>query len=202
MAVLNMVGTLGTLFDVVRTHTLSPKTTTTGNDDWQFTNHTLDGHLAIHRTCGDLRLASPLYRMWKPTVKDHFYTIDPTEYDRAAKQFGYTKEGITGYVFRNAPAGTAPLFRLWNPRTSDHLYTMSVAERDWVVGHQGYSSEGTVGHIYPTKSKLTCMLSKPLYRVFNTAVNDHFYTASSEERIRSIVKYGYTDEGVAGWILG
>jgi hypothetical protein len=69
-----------------------------------------------------------LYKVWQPTVKDHFYTTDAAEYDRAAKEFGYAKEGVAGYIFPDAQPGTAPLFRLWNGKISDHFYTMSAEE--------------------------------------------------------------------------
>ena len=91
---------------------------------------------------------SPLYRMWQPTAKDHFYTVDANEYDRAAKDFGYTKEGIVGYVLSNYHAGAMPFFRLWNPSIADHFYTMSVEERDAAV-KGGYTFEGVTGYIYP-----------------------------------------------------
>lgn len=143
----------------------------------------------------------PLYRMWKPAVRDHFYTVEANEYDRAARDFGYTKEGIAGYVFSSPQAGAAPLFRLWNTHIADHFYTLSAEERDSAV-RGGYTFEGLAGYIYPYGSNLACGGWQPLYRVYSGAAKDHFYTASDQERKASIVKYGYTDEGVTGWIVG
>ncbi|KAJ7581111.1 hypothetical protein C8J56DRAFT_959124 [Mycena floridula] len=40
----------------------------------------------------------PFYRLWNPTVKDHFYTTSATERDSAASG-GYTEEGTAGFVY-------------------------------------------------------------------------------------------------------
>ncbi|KAH7704228.1 hypothetical protein AAVH_28584 [Aphelenchoides avenae] len=42
---------------------------------------------------------APLYRMYKPTIFDHFYTTSAAERDNAAKQFGYTDEGIAAWIY-------------------------------------------------------------------------------------------------------
>ena len=36
--------------------------------------------------------------MHNPTVKDHFYTTDAAEKNRAITQLGYVDEGIAAYV--------------------------------------------------------------------------------------------------------
>ena len=142
-----------------------------------------------------------MYRAWQPTVYDHFYTADEAEYDRAARELGYTKEGIAGYVFPDAQLGTAPLYRLWNPKSHDHFYTMSAEERDRAVNQFGFTSEGVTGYIYTPTTGPFCG-SVPLYRLYHAEpLFDHFYTASEEERMNALVKLGYTDEGVTGWLL-
>jgi hypothetical protein len=40
-----------------------------------------------------------------------------------------------------------------------------------------------------------------LSTLYNGPITDHFYTVSEEERIGAIVKFGYADEGVVGWVL-
>jgi hypothetical protein len=141
-----------------------------------------------------------LYRAWQATIEDHFYTTDGAEYDRAAKEYGYTKEGVAGHIFPDAQLGTAPLFRLWNAKIGDHFYTMSAEERDRAVKELGYTYEGIAGYIYTPASGPFCG-SEPFYRLWNGPMNDHFYTVSEEERIGAIVKFKYADEGVVGWVL-
>ncbi|GAA4630133.1 hypothetical protein GCM10023196_054210 [Actinoallomurus vinaceus] len=37
----------------------------------------------------------------------------------------------------------------------------------------------------------------PLFRLWNPAIGDHFYTTSVEERNNAVVRYGYLSEGIA-----
>ena len=92
------------------------------------------------------------------------------------------------------------MYRLWNPKVADHFYTMSAPERDRAVKDLGYTDEGVTGYVYTPVSGPFCG-GKPLYRLYNGPVNDHFYTMSDEERIGSIVRFGYIDEGWVCWIL-
>ena len=51
--------------------------------------------------------------MWNPTALDHFHTFNETEYEYAAKNYGYLKDGIVGYVFANPQPNAEALLRLW-----------------------------------------------------------------------------------------
>jgi len=44
----------------------------------------------------------PLYRLYSPTTKDHFYTASASERQAAINYFGYTDEGIAGDIFPTA----------------------------------------------------------------------------------------------------
>ncbi|KAJ2916531.1 hypothetical protein MD484_g3887, partial [Candolleomyces efflorescens] len=147
--------------------------------------------------CADPRKAAPLYRGWKGAINDHLYTTDKAEFDRAVA-FGYTAEGIAGYIFTDAQPGTAPLYRLWSGAASDHFYTLSAEERDRAEKDLGYAFEGVAGYVYTPASGPFCG-SKPFYRLYKGPITDHFYTVS-EERIKAIAG-GYSDEGVVGWVL-
>ena len=99
----------------------------------------------------------PLYRYWKADVGDHFYTtnrheIGTTTPGRAGRH-GYVSEGITGYCFPHAVAGTVPLYRYWQLRHSDHFYTTDAREIGTTtpghVGRHSYKSEGVVCYVIP-----------------------------------------------------
>jgi hypothetical protein len=92
----------------------------------------------------------PLYRLWNPTITDHFYTTDSAERNNAIRNLGYANEGTVGYLYRiNAQApGTVPLYRLWNPTITDHFYTTDSAEGDNAVRNLGYTYEGAIGKLY------------------------------------------------------
>ncbi|KAH9913140.1 uncharacterized protein BXZ73DRAFT_107015 [Epithele typhae] len=44
--------------------------------------------------CGSV----PFYRLYQPSVIDHFYTTDAQERDNAVTLLGYSYEGVAGYV--------------------------------------------------------------------------------------------------------
>ena len=44
------------------------------------------------------------------------------------------------------------------------------------------------------------MVPHPLYRLWSSAIGDHFYTTSANERNSVTQKYGYVDEGVACYV--
>ena len=99
----------------------------------------------------------PLYRYWKGTVSDHFYTTDETEIGTTTPgeigNFGYKFESIVGYCFPSEERDTVPLYRYWNPKNSDHFYTTNGMEEIGTVtegesGNHGYISEGVVCYVH------------------------------------------------------
>ena len=106
-----------------------------------------------------VRETVPLYRYWRPraTSNDHFYTTDPDEIGTTTRgrigHDGYISEGIAGYCFPSAVAGTVPLYRYWKLSVRDHLYTTNAAEIGTTtrgrVGRHGYRSQGVACYIIP-----------------------------------------------------
>ena len=88
----------------------------------------------------------PLYRYWNG--KDHFYTTNAheigTDVYGVKGKYGYTCEGIAGYV----PSKGTPLYRYWNG--TDHFYTTNAQEIGTTTyglkGHHGYTCEGIACH--------------------------------------------------------
>ncbi|KAJ2911524.1 hypothetical protein MD484_g8888, partial [Candolleomyces efflorescens] len=76
---------------------------------------------------------------------------------------------------------------------------MSALERDNAATGQGYTYEGVAGYLYTSTSAQSCG-GRPFYRLYSSRASDHFYTTSDDEKIRSIVNLGFTDEGVAGYL--
>jgi hypothetical protein len=60
------------------------------------------------------------------------------------------------------------------------------------VTELGYADEETTGFIFPTQELHTV----PLYRLYNTAIVDHFYTTNAAERDNAAQNLGYTNEGI------
>ncbi|KIM36035.1 hypothetical protein M413DRAFT_428128, partial [Hebeloma cylindrosporum] len=102
--------------------------------------------------CADPHKAVPLYRAYSQDARDHFYTTDKAEMDRATSSLGYTAEGITGYIFPTQQAQTVPLYRSYQPTVLDHFYTVDKAESDNAVT--------TLGEVFNDVLKPRCWEKK------------------------------------------
>jgi hypothetical protein len=92
---------------------------------------------------------TPLYRLYKGSVPDHFYTTSDTE-KASAMASGYVDEGNIGNCSPSAASGkTTLLYRLRSTISGDHFYTTSAAERDNAIAVYNYVSEGTACHVFP-----------------------------------------------------
>ncbi|KAH0579828.1 hypothetical protein H2248_002656 [Termitomyces sp. 'cryptogamus'] len=145
--------------------------------------------------CGNRNRAVPFYRLYNGQVIDHFYTTNNNEANNAVAVSGYTREGISSYIFQNQQPGTVPFFRLYSASATDHFYTTSASEAS-NAQNLGYTSEGVAGYIYPNGN---CRNTVPFYRLYSASGTDHFYTTSASERA-SAIRGGYSDEGVAGYV--
>ena len=56
--------------------------------------------------------ATELYRLFQPKQKNHFYTCDAKERDRAVEKHGYRYEDFKYFVSATQVSGSVPLFRL------------------------------------------------------------------------------------------
>jgi hypothetical protein len=72
---------------------------------------------------------------------------------------------------------------------------MSTKQRDDAVVLYGYVAEKVAAKLYEQVVPGTV----PLYRLFNAAVTDHFYTTSATERMQAMTG-GYMDEGITGYV--
>ncbi|EJD47821.1 hypothetical protein AURDEDRAFT_163279 [Auricularia subglabra TFB-10046 SS5] len=92
---------------------------------------------------------------------------------------------------------TVPFYCAYNAGCRDHLFSTSIDE---ITGEAraGYVSEGDAGHVLATNASG----SVPLYRLWNSALQDHFYTQDANERDSLLSSCGtWSYEGVAAYIL-
>ncbi|KAH7664920.1 hypothetical protein AAVH_43322 [Aphelenchoides avenae] len=152
-------------------------------------------------TCQKSTAAISLYRAYHDGAHNHFYTTKPDEIASAKQKYGYKDEGITGRILRAKAPMTTELYRLFQRDRKDHFYTTDKEERDNAIRRLGYRDEGIVGYVYKASNgKCPCAEVRPLYRVHNSGVVDHFYTMNKGEKDQAISKLGYKDEGIAACI--
>ena len=171
-----------------------------------------NGEISIIRTitkCYTLTGLTALYRYWKSSISDHFYTTNIKEIGTSARglvgHHGYTSEGTQCLVYTRQVAGSVPLYRYWKSDIGDHFYTTSSNEigttTPGVTGNHGYISEGVAGYCFPHATAGTI----PLYRYWKASVGDHFYTTYSGEIGTTVPgqvgQHGYVSEGVACYVM-
>jgi hypothetical protein len=125
----------------------------------------------------------------KPSTGEHFYTLSAAE----ATGAGFTIEADPYYFLATSagPAGFVPFYRCYLPSVAKHFYTTSAS-----CEGSGGTNEGALGDI---ASSTSCGATA-LYRLNKPAVNDHFYTIDPAERDLAVASFGYTYEGVAGFV--
>ncbi|KAJ3557536.1 hypothetical protein NP233_g11714 [Leucocoprinus birnbaumii] len=151
--------------------------------------------------CAPTSASTPLRRMWNGAWPDHFYATNGAEIFSAGGG-GFVEEYPAGRVFLNQVPGTIPLYRcFYPPPASDHFYTANKAEFSKAAEHgcQTLASppDGIIGYLY---QKRICG-AIPLYRLYNEATHDHFYTSNKQERDSVIASGGYKSEGITGYVL-
>jgi RHS repeat-associated protein len=166
----------------------------------QYTYHALDvasgtysNTVTFMVTVPGVAYFTPLYRLYKGgTVKDHFYTIDAAERDRAVNINGFAYERVEGFVSSVYFAGSVPLYRLYHSSNDVHFYTTSEADKNTKVA-AGYTLENTY-YIYPYSS-LQPEWTVPLYYAYSATNSDNFYTTSKYEFDHAKATWGYTSTG-------
>jgi YD repeat-containing protein len=124
----------------------------------------------------------PLYRLFNPTTRYHFYTASLTDSIIASGGFS-VNEGIVGYVYPatgTPPAGATPLYRMIV--SGRYFYTASSVERDWVTTHGG-TLDSTACYVYlsdATAPAGTVTLTR-LRNVQGPAGGGYLYTSSETE---------------------
>ncbi len=127
----------------------------------------------------------------------HFYTADSGEFLAALTLAGVVDEGDCGYVFTVPPGGRVPLYRARNLNTGSHFYTLFIDERDVVTNEEGYKGEGIACYCFAPGAGLADT-TQPLYRAYQAATDDHFYTLDETEIGNAP---GYVFEGIACHVL-
>ena len=136
----------------------------------------------------------PFYRLYKSSIKDHFYTIDSLERVSAINTQGFNFERIEGFISLTNFVGSIPLYRLYKSGADIHYYTTSSTELE-NKKTAGYTHERTY-YIYKTQLEWTT----PLYYASSSANTDNFYTTSKYEYDNAVTKLSFTGNGVIGYV--
>ncbi|GAI29765.1 unnamed protein product, partial [marine sediment metagenome] len=128
-----------------------------------------------------------IFRWWKSSIGDHFYTTDPN--GELAPQSGYQYEGAPFRLFPLNTQDTTPFFRWWKSSIGDHFYTTD--PNGELAPQSGYQLEGNIGNIATIQLPGTVAL----HRWWKSSIGDHFYTTDPNGELTP--QSGYQYEGIA-----
>lgn len=146
-----------------------------------------------------------VYRMYNPSINDHFYTSNLAESSDAYNLHGYKFEGAMGAVERYQQDGTISVLRMWNSLAKKHFYTTDAAEAV-TAQSSGFVLEGSMGFIQrdtapqsltPTSGPDLEQEKRLMYRMYNSSLQKHFYTIDKAE-MTGLLSVGYALEGDLG----
>lgn len=84
----------------------------------------------------------------------------------------------------------------------DHFYTVDLAERDKALTVGGYHWERIACYVVsPNIPPPISPTLLPLFRLFNSDADDHFYTTDAAERDHAVAHAGYREEGIACYVF-
>jgi hypothetical protein len=134
----------------------------------------------------------PLLRYYSAGYKDHSTLTDVTVY--AGGTANYVFEKIDGYVKNNNTdiPNLIPVYRYEHPLAHDNFLTQKTSDFP-NLDRLGFKARGIIGYV--TSIQLTGQ--RPLYRYYNSADQDHFYTTVFDEVGPS---KGYVAEDIVGYV--
>lgn len=89
----------------------------------------------------------PFYRYWNkarwPAAADHFFSLDPE-----LKGDNLVRQGITGFLYKDAQPGLVALNEFFCAETGDHLYSVSL-DKSMKLNGQTYNFQSVLGYVQP-----------------------------------------------------
>jgi hypothetical protein len=145
------------------------------------------------------------YRLYSLILLRHHFTTSSNEYNTLVSFAGaWVGEGVAGRLLDRP--GTyngveaVPFYRLYIPATQGHLWTADPNEYYTLHFIYRYASEGVDGFILPTQAPGTVPLHRLFYPAAQPANTRHLWTLDANERA-ALLASGWTDEGVAGYVI-
>ena len=89
----------------------------------------------------------PLFRLYSPALRVHFFTSDENEYTYLSRFAGYTGEGAIGKMFQTSSATTVPIYRAYSALLQRHIWTANVSELTDLIRSGVWVGEGIIGYV-------------------------------------------------------
>ncbi|SJZ96259.1 Uncharacterized conserved protein YjdB, contains Ig-like domain [Pilibacter termitis] len=129
---------------------------------------------------------TPVYRMYDPKTKHHFFTQNNDERSNVYYFLSFENEGVR---WASQSTGEVAVYRLLNLTTMEHMYTANEKEKNSLV-KSGWKYEGIA---FRAVKK-----GKPIYRAYDVKNNTHHWAEWAE--IKGLIKAGWKNEGIAFYV--
>jgi hypothetical protein len=136
---------------------------------------------------------APLYRSADDSHAHHIFTNNSLD-QFLGWIFGLKPDGTCCRLLAYEILGSAPLYAAIEG--TNELLTLDSKERDLFVNVFNFVDKGVAGYAYSTQQSGTI----PLYRIYNDANKDHFYTTDPAEKDDYVRNRGYRDERITGYV--
>ncbi len=166
----------------------------------------------------DMRTNGSIYRMYgylRPGVPssggEHVYMVTPTNPDYVQAYWGYNVEEVAFHLAEGTPPGPSwvPFYALYSYNSGENFYTAWKSEASTLINSGSWKyipwggilwspqGAGYIGYIDTQQDPGTV----PLYRVYDSPGNGtHFWSTSWDEIYNNCILYGWTYEGIAGYV--
>ncbi|KAF7351613.1 hypothetical protein MSAN_01593800 [Mycena sanguinolenta] len=138
-------------------------------------------------TCGDPDDTLAWYRLYNANLVTYSYTTDISLLTTLIRGNGYALQTIMGMVFVTQE----------DPALEDNFVTINATERDVAIANGYTLLPALQTYIYPS----AICGSIPMYRLYKSAQTLNFLTTSESERLSAISSGGFSDLGIAGYVL-
>ncbi len=147
---------------------------------------------------------SPVFRFYSPAYSTHFYTMDTAERNDLIDNHAdlWTYEGIAYYAFTdNSQPAAVPVYRFCSASRDKYFYTVNESERDKLINLYSnvWTYEGVAFYVLPSYAETSG--TSPVYRLWSSARQSHFWTISAVERDRFVASSDWTYEGAAWYAV-
>ena len=134
---------------------------------------------------------------------NHFYTMSNKDFSginqAAQNRNDIVYLGVAFYAYDTIRSNTNPVYRLVSSSIKDHFYTIDESERDIYLRVETSEEEEEESEEEENEGEEQSQQTDtvPVYRFWNDAEGDHFYTINQTKRQELINDATWADEGIA-----
>ncbi len=156
-----------------------------------------NGVYNVNQVEGDETSNSSVYRLFNSSTSKHLFSSNQSEIDSLTGQAnaGWVNEGL---AYISPSTGSANVHRFYIKGENRHFYTASESEKDNIINNEKLSHFAYEGVAYKAyESKDAPENAVQVIRYYNSSLNTHLYSTSSNEQNILDQDLLWNNEGIA-----